>query len=69
MKLEHMDGLVKKMPAVLAEAYDPLQHKTPADLAFLSQHTLDMADEGEWYLTPGQRKQVSAYQDLCKATQ
>jgi hypothetical protein len=56
-----MATLVAAIPASLIGSYDSAYHKTPADLAFMAQTELDLADEGEIQLTANMRRQIEAF--------
>ncbi len=38
---------IKHMPRCIEGNFDPLQHKTFADLAWIAQHEIDLSDEHE----------------------
>lgn len=59
------DQLVRRMPAIVQRAYDPLGHLTRWDLANLAQFELDLHDEGEQRLTARQLASLKSYIALC----
>ena len=59
--------LVERMPIQLVGSFDALRHKTPADLARLAEHEIDLFDEGEEsdIKTHRERFDVRAFLLMC----
>lgn len=56
-----LDKACAVMPDVICGSFDPLNHKTYADLRFLAQHEIDLADEGEVELDSSERRALKRY--------
>lgn len=54
---------LKRMPSILCESFDPLGHKTVADLVHIGRTALDLHDSGEdgANLTPRQYAAITRF--------